>query len=501
MPMATELKDHYDVVVVGAGLSGIDAGYRLQTMCPDKDYVILEGRDRLGGTWDLFKYPGVRSDSDMFTLGLPFEPWTGGKSIADGADILAYLERTATKYGIDEKIAFRTRVTAAAWNSDAAEWTLTLSTPQGERRVRSRFVYLCSGYYDYERGYTPDFAGLDEFAGELIHPQFWPDGFEPRGKKIVVIGSGATAVTLVPALAERGAQVTMLQRTPSYVLGLPNTDPVANLLRRRIDPDKAYSAIRIKNAVQAQLLYKASRRAPKAIGNLLRRGVMSQVRGSAVTEADFTPPYGPWDQRLCIVPDGDLFTVLKDGRARIVTDTVDAFVPEGVRTGSGEVLEADVVVTATGLRMLAGGGIELTVDGEPVDYGSRYIYRGMMVSGVPNAAMCVGYTNASWTLRADLSSQYFATFVNHLDSHGYAFGYPHVESVMAARPALDLSSGYVLRGMARFPKQGDRKPWFLHQDYLRDRRETKRADITQDMVFVRAGEAHEINEVAAPAVV
>lgn len=293
----------------------------------------------------------------------------------------------------------------------------------------------------------------------------------------------------------------MLQRTPSYVLALPNTDPIANVLQRSLSPQRAYSMIRMKNATQALSLYLASRRAPKTIGNMLRKGVMAQVRGTDVTERDFTPPYGPWDQRLCIVPDGDLFKAIRSGKANVVTDTVDSFVSEGIRTGSGQVIEADAVVTATGLKMLAGGGITLTVDGAKVDMGSRYIYRGMMINGVPNIAMCVGYTNASWTLRADLTSQYFATFINHLDAQGYAYGYPHVDSAMDARPALDLDAGYVLRSMAEFPKQGDRAPWFLHQNYLRDRRDTRRADVSKDMTFVRRGERHDIQEIAAPAVV
>ncbi|MBC9955543.1 NAD(P)/FAD-dependent oxidoreductase [Yimella sp. cx-51] len=494
------MKEHYDVLVVGAGLSGIDAGYRLQTMCPDKDFAIIEGRDTLGGTWDLFKYPGIRSDSDMFTLGLPFEPWTGEKSIADGGDILDYLKRTAAKYGIDEKIVYRTKLVSAEWSSGDAQWTLTLNTPEGERTVTAQYVYLCSGYYDYDQGYTPDFAGLEEFTGEVIHPQFWPQDFDPSGKEIVVIGSGATAVTLAPALADRGAQVTMLQRTPSYVLSLPNFDPLAGLLRRVASPERAYSAIRMKNAVQALALYQASRKAPKAVGTLLRKGVMTQVRGTDVTDRDFTPPYNPWDQRLCLVPDGDLFTAIREKGVNVVTDTIDSFVPEGIRTGSGRVLDADVIVTATGLKMLAAGGASLEVDGEKVDLGDRYIYRGMMVSGVPNAAMCVGYTNASWTLRADLSSQYLCTFINYQDAHGYAYGYPHVESQMPSQPALDLNSGYVLRAMAEFPKQGDRAPWFLHQNYLRDRRDTRKANVAQDMVFVRAGEPHTIEEPAAPAI-
>lgn len=497
----TQLKDRYDIVVIGAGLSGIDAGYRIQTMCPDKDYAILEARDSLGGTWDLFKYPGIRSDSDMFTLGLPFEPWTGSKSIADGADILRYLKDTAGKYGIDERIRYRTKVTAASWDSDTAEWTLTVRTDDSERTIRSQFLYLCSGYYSYDEGYTPDFAGRDDFRGQVIHPQFWPEEFDPSGRKIVVIGSGATAVTLVPALVDRGATVTMLQRTPSYVIALSNVDPIAGALRRTLAPQKAYTAIRMKNAVQALALYQASRKAPKAVGSLLRKGVLAQTRGSSVTERDFTPPYGPWDQRLCVVPDGDMFKALKAGEANIVTDTVDSFVPEGVRTGSGKIIKADVIVTATGLKMLAAGGIDLTVDGEKVDLGQRYVYRAMMINGVPNAAMCVGYTNASWTLRADLSSKYFCTFVNYLDGLGYDFGYPHVGQVMQARPALELGSGYVLRGMAEFPKQGDRAPWFLHQNYLRDRRDTKKADVSRDMVFGRRGAAEVMHQQAAPAVV
>ncbi|GAB3581144.1 flavin-containing monooxygenase [Calidifontibacter terrae] len=496
-----ELKDHYDVVVVGAGLSGIDAGYRLQTMCPDKDYVILEARDSLGGTWDLFRYPGVRSDSDMFTLGLPFEPWHGEKSIADGGDILDYLKNTAAKYGIDDRIVTGAKVTTADWSGDDAQWTVTVRTAEGERPVTASHVYLCSGYYNYDEGYTPDFPGLTDFAGEVIHPQFWPEHFDATGKKIVVIGSGATAVTLVPALSGAGADVTMLQRTPSYVIGLPNKDPIAATLRKVLPPQRAYQAVRMKNATSALALYQASRRAPKLMKKVLRGGVMRQVRGSAVTEADFTPPYNPWDQRLCVVPDGDLFKVLRDGRAHVVTDTIDRFVPEGVRTSSGQLLEADVIITATGLKMLAGGGISVTVDGEPVNVAERYIYRGMMISGLPNMAMCVGYTNASWTLRADLSSQYFCTFVNHLNAQGYAYGYPHVDEVMKAAPALDLASGYVVREVAQFPKQGDRKPWFLHQNYLRDRRESKGADVSQDMIFVRPGEPHSITEAPAPAAV
>lgn len=495
----SQLQDHYDVIVVGAGLSGIDAAYRIQTMCPGKSYVVLEARSQLGGTWDLFKYPGIRSDSDMYTLGLPFEPWLGGKSIADGGSILQYLKDTAAKYGIDEKIVFDSKVVHAAWSSVDAQWTLTVRQPDGERKVTATHLYLCSGYYDYDTPYTPEFAGREDFAGQIIHPQFWPEGLDVAGKKITIIGSGATAITLGPSLAALGAQVTMLQRSPTYILSLPDKDPVGFLVRKRVDPQKAYSAVRMKNAAQTLALYQICRLAPKTMAKMLRRGALLQSKGADVSEKDFTPPYDPWDQRLCVVPNADFFKQLKKGDLKVVTDTTEGFTTNGVRTGSAEVIESDIVVTATGLKMLAAGGMTFESDGEPLDVATRYIYRGMMVSGLPNFAMCVGYTNASWTLRADLSSQYFCRFMNLIDERGYAYGYPHVEVPMKAGPALDLTSGYVQREVQHFPKQGDRAPWFLHQNYFRDRRDNKKADLEQDMVFVRAGEDHTIREAAAPA--
>ena len=483
------LQDHYDVLVVGAGLSGIDAGYRIQTMCPGADYAILEARESLGGTWDLFRYPGIRSDSDMFTLGLPFEPWTGEKSIADGADILAYLRDTAAKHGIDKRIVHRTRVTAADWSSADARWTLTVQTPEGVREVSADFVYLCSGYYNYDDPYRPDIPGLDDFAGQVIHPQFWPaDGVDVEGRNVTVIGSGATAMTLVPALARQGAHVTMLQRSPTYLISLPARDALAAAARKLLPAKRAYQAIRMKNAVTSLAFYEFCRRAPGAATKMLRAGVARQLKGGSVGMAHFTPRYKPWDQRLCVVPDADLFQAIESHDVDIVTDTIERVDPAGIRTSSGTQIASDIIVTATGLNLLVAGGATIRIDGAECDPGERYIYRGLMLECVPNAAICIGYTNASWTLRADLSAKYFCTFVNHVRQHGYAYGYPTVEDAMPPTPALDLAAGYVQRSLAALPKQGDRKPWFLKQNYLADRRDARKADVTADMTFVRPGE-------------
>ncbi len=484
-----QLKDHYDVLVVGAGLSGINAGYRLQTTCPGEDYAIIEARGAMGGTWDLFRYPGIRSDSDMYTLGFPFEPWTGEKSIADGPDILAYLKDTAHKFGIDERIVYNTKLVRADWSSDDARWSLELQTPQGARTVTADFVYWCSGYYDYDRGYTPHFEGRDDFTGQIVHPQQWPESLDVSGRKVVVIGSGATAMTLVPALARLGGHVTMLQRSPTHVVSLAARDDLAHRLQDRLGPQRAYDIIRWKNVLTSLAFFQFCQRVPKAASALIRKGVMSQLAGTGIEERHFTPAYKPWDQRLCVVPGGDLFAALRSGDVEIVTDTIDRFVADGVRTSSGQVLPADIIVTATGLNMLAAGGAVLAVDGEEVDLGERYIYRGLMLDGVPNAALCLGYTNASWTLRSDLSTRYFCKLINYIRESGYAYGHPTVRRRMAPRPALDLTSGYVQRSVADFPKQGDRRPWFLRQNYVLDRHDTKTADLNKDMTFVPPGAA------------
>ena len=482
-----ELKEHHDVVVVGAGLSGINAGYRLQTMCPDKDYVILEARGSLGGTWDLFKYPGVRSDSDMYTLGFPFEPWVGDKAIADASDILSYLKHTAAKHGIDQHIVYDTKLTAADWNSDAGEWRLTVQTQDGPREVTATHVFLCSGYYNYDRGYTPAFAGQEDFTGQIVHPQFWPEDLDVAGKRIVVIGSGATAVTLVPALVALGAKPTMLQRSPTYVVSQPARDALAKKLHERLPGNRAHSILRWRYVLATQGFYQFCQRMPGPAKKLLRKGTEAQLKGSGVGIENFEPRYNPWDERLCVVPGGDLFKALRAHEADIVTDTIEKIETDGVRLTSGRLLEADLIVTATGLNVLMAGGAALRVDGEEVDLGNRYIYRGMMLEGVPNAAVCIGYTNASWTLRADLTAQYFCKFVNHVDASGSAYGYPTAQASMKSHPALDLQSGYIRRSLGAIPKQGDRMPWFMRQNYVLDRRDNRRADVAQDMTFVRKG--------------
>ena len=482
--------EHYDVVIIGAGLSGIGAAYRLQTECPGLSYVVLEARESMGGTWDLFKYPGLRSDSDMFTLAFPFEPWRGEKSIADGADILQYIRDTASKYGIDERIRYSTKVTHGSWSSDDATWTLDLDGGDGLRQVTTRFVFAAAGYYSYDAPHSPEFAGRESFEGPVVHPQFWPDDLDVKGKRVTVIGSGATAVTLVPALVDEGAaHVTMLQRTPTYILPLPAKDPIADLVRRLPDKQRAHTVNRWSNAVKTLGFYQFSRRMPRTATKVLTAGPRVAMKGSPAYDAKhFQPPYKPWDQRVCIIPDADLFRALRGGGASIVTDTIEEFVPEGIRTTSGEVVESDVIVTATGLSMQMAGGVTMDIDGEKVDYPSHYVYRGCMLEGVPNMAMAIGYTNASWTLRADLSARFFCGFINQVTTRGFAFAFPKVSGRLTPGPVLDLTSGYVERAMARFPKAGDRAPWRVRQNFLADSYEMRRAKPTDDMRFVRHGE-------------
>ena len=477
----------FDILIVGAGISGIDAAYRIQTMSPDRTYAILEGRQSMGGTWDLFRYPGIRSDSDMYTLGFPFEPWQSNVSIADGPSILAHVKETATKHGIADRIRYGHKVTHASWSRADATWTVDIEAPDGPTRLTARWIHLASGYYDYEKPYTPQFPGRDQFTGIFVHPQFWPENLDVSGRRVVVIGSGATAVTLVPALAEQGAQVTMLQRSPSYVLALPGSDAIAAQLRKRLPPQRAHTIIRWKNIVSTLALYKASRRAPRAMANLIARGAERATRDTGVAPGTFRPRYDPWDERMCIVPDGDLFQVLRDGTATIVTDTIDSLVPEGIRTSSGRTLPADVIVSATGLTVRVGGGMTFDLDGEAVDVPSKYLYRGLMLEGVPNLTFAIGYTNASWTLRADLSAQYVCRLLNHLTATGTAYAYPKPTKSLTPHPLLGLTSGYVRRAEAVLPKSGGVDPWQVHQSYLRDRKDIGASDVTEDMVFVPTG--------------
>ncbi|MHA6616754.1 flavin-containing monooxygenase [Pseudonocardia sp. DLS-67] len=471
--------EHLDVLVVGAGISGIDAAYRLQTEHPHRSYAILEARGSIGGTWDLFRFPGIRSDSDMFTLGFPFRPWRAATAIADGDSILAYLRETAAEFGIDRRIRFGRRVTAAAWSSPDQLWTVDVEAADGTtEQYTCDFLFLGTGYYRYDRGYVPELPGIDAYRGTVVHPQHWPQDLDCTGERVVVIGSGATAVTLVPALAERGAQVTMLQRSPSYVIALPGTDELVNRL-----PRWAHRLIRWKNLLVTAAFYELAQRAPGVAKRVLRAGLERQIPDRGVIDRDFTPRYEPWDQRLCVVPDGDMFRAMRSGRADVVTDTIAGFTEGGIRLASGRELPADVVVTATGLSLQVGGGIRISVDGTEVDPGRTVVYRGCLLSGVPNLAICIGYVNASWTLRADLTARYVCRLLAHMDAHGYRTATPEFTGAVAARPLLALTSGYVRRALDVLPKQGRSAPWVLRQSYPVDMLSTRFGDVSRDMVF------------------
>jgi monooxygenase len=456
---------HVDVVIVGAGISGIDAAYHLQTSCPNKSYAILESRDTLGGTWDLFRYPGIRSDSDMYTLGFPFRPWRSDKAIADGDSILAYIRDTAEAFGIDRHIHYRHRVERASW--DNGRWTVDATVDGTPVRMTCNFLFLASGYYDYDEGYTPDLAGRDRFRGRVVHPQHWPEDLDYAGKRVIVIGSGATAVTLVPELAKRASHVTMLQRSPTYVMSRPARDPIADWLRKKLSAERAYSLTRWKNVLLTTAFYQYCRRFPEHAKKLLVAGVKKMVPDVDVA-THFTPRYNPWDQRLCLVPDQDLFAALREGSVSVVTDEIGSFTERGITLKSGAELEADVIVTATGLKLKRFGGIAFAVDGKPVVLPETMVYKGMMLSDVPNLAFAVGYTNASWTLKCDLTSRYVCRLLDHLDKHHYTECRPRRDPSVAEAPLLDFTSGYVQRAIKDFPRQGSSVPWKLYQNYALD---------------------------------
>ncbi len=465
------LPSHVDVVIVGAGLSGVAAAYHLQTSCPTKSYTILESRERLGGTWDLFQYPGIRSDSDMYTLGFSFRPWKNPKAIADGPAILAYIRETAEAYGIDRHIRYRQRVVAASWSSEASRWTVTVrDEPTGEERMLTAgFLFSCAGYYDYEGGFTPDFAGRERFQGRVVHPQAWTPDVDYEGKRVVVIGSGATAVTLVPELAKRAAHVTMLQRSPTYIVSRPARDPVADWLRERLPEQSAYDVTRWKNVLLSMAMYSWCRKAPRHAKKALVGLVKKELGGAGDADTNFTPAYAPWDQRLCLVPDGDLFEAVRGGRAEVVTDHIDTFTERGLRLRSGRELEADLVVTATGLRLKLLGGVRLEVDGRALEAPEHMVYKGIMVSEVPNFALAVGYTNASWTLKCELTCEYVCRLLNHMDAKGFRSCRPRAPTPdVKQEPLIDFSSGYVRRAIDSFPRQGSRTPWKLYQNYALD---------------------------------
>ena len=469
------MTEHVDVLILGAGLSGVGAAARLTEEHPRRTYAVLEAREAIGGTWDLFRYPGIRSDSDMFTLGYRFRPWTGSRALADGPSILAYVRDTAREYGVDRHVRYRHKAVEASWDSGTKRWTVLAETPDGPTELTCSFLWACTGYYDYDRGHAPEFAGIEDYAGTVVHPQHWPEDLSYAGKRVVVIGSGATAVTLVPALAEDAAHVTMLQRSPSYVLSVPGTDPLHERLRR-LPPRVVHAISRWRSILLAQGLYRLSRARPA----LVRRLVRSQV-AKALPDVDvdthFRPTYDPWDQRMCFVPDGDLFRALRHGDAEVVTDTVDRFTRTGLRLGSGRELEADVVVTATGLNLRLVGGMRVLVDGEEVKPPETMAYRAMMLSGVPNFAFTIGYTNSSWTLKADLVADYVCRLLAHLDARGLAVAVPRRDPDVGEAPFMDFTPNYVLRSLASLPVQGDREPWRLRQSYLHDRRRMRRAPI------------------------
>ncbi|WP_324855410.1 NAD(P)/FAD-dependent oxidoreductase [Actinocrinis sp.] len=457
------------MLIVGAGLSGIGAAHHLQSAFPRRSYTILEARDCIGGTWDLFRYPGVRSDSDMQTLGYRFRPWKQAKAIADGPAILEYVRDTATEAGIDRHIRYGHRVTRAAWSTREARWTIDAVHDGRPVRFTANFLYLCTGYYRYDAGYTPELPGIEQFGGSVIHPQQWPSDLDYAGKRIVVIGSGATAVTLVPALAEQAAHVTMLQRSPTYILSLPAEDAIANALRRTIGDRAGYVVTRWKNIGVSTLIYRLSRRRPQMIRSFIRKAAIRRLPDGYAVDTHFAPRYQPWDQRLCLAPDGDLFASIKAGRASIVTDRIAGFSETGIRLESGAELDADVIVTATGLRLLVFGAIRLQVDEREVKLPETMAYKGMMLSGVPNFAYTIGYTNASWTLKADLVSEYIVRLLRYMDRHGYDQCVPvNDDPTVTERPLLDFDAGYVLRSVHEFPKAGSRQPWQMGMSYAHD---------------------------------
>lgn len=464
--------EHFDILVVGAGLSGIDAGAHLGMSCPNKKWAILDGRESMGGTWDLFRYPGIRSDSDMYTLGFPFKPWDNKKSIAPGEMILDYIKETAQEFGVDKKIRYGHKVKHASWSTENCLWTVECEVGEEKdlRRYSCNFLYMCSGYYSYEGGYTPDFPNIDQYQGKMIHPQKWPEDLDYNGKNVVVIGSGATAITLVPAMTDKAAKVTMLQRSPTYVLGLPDWDPLSEAFRKLL-PAKLSSAInRLKNVWLAVGFFEFARKYPNPVRKIIRAINKRKLRNTQCdVDVHFNPKYDPWQERLCLAANSDIFQAIRDGKAEVVTDHIDHFTAQGIKLKSGAELEADIVVSATGLNLIPLGGVEFEVDGKPWRPGQSMTYKGMMFNDVPNLAMASGYTNASWTLKCDLTSKYVCRLINHMDDSGYHYCVPvNKDPSIEQLPFVDLQSGYIQRAVDLFPKQGSKAPWKLYQNYVKD---------------------------------
>ncbi len=477
--------EHFDVLIVGAGLSGIGAACHLQERCPGKSFAILEARDATGGTWDLFRYPGIRSDSDMHTLGYRFRPWPEARAFADGASILSYVRETARERGIDRRIRLHHRVVAAEWSTPEGRWSVEAERAGSDERVHLTcdFLFTCCGYYRYDHGHTLELRSAERFAGQIVHPQHWPDGLDYAGKRVVVIGSGSTAVTLVPVLAREAAHVTMLQRTPTYIISVPSQDPIAKLLRRLLPARAAAFLVRWKNVLIQLLFFRASRRWPQRIRRMIRRDNERRLPVGFDVDRHFNPPYDPWDQRVCVAPDGDLFEAISAGRASVVTDRIETLTEHGIRLESGAELEADLIVTATGLDLVPFGGIELTVDRKPVELPETMAYKAMMLAGVPNFAFAAGYTNASWTLKADLTSEYVCRLLNHMESHAWRGCVPVRDPTVGEAPFMDFTPGYVLRSIDLFPKQGTEPPWRVRQSYPHDLRTLRHGRLDDAMRF------------------
>ena len=480
------MAEHFDVLIVGAGLSGIGAARHLKSQCPGKTFAILEGRATMGGTWDLFRYPGIRSDSDMYTLGYNFKPWTEPQVIADGDRIRNYIQETSRENGIDSHIRYDSKVVSADWNSETAAWTLTVQKKSGEtQQVSCNWLMMCSGYYNYEEGFTPDFPGRDDFKGQVIHPQFWPEKLDYSGKRVVVIGSGATAITLIPSMTDKAKHVTMLQRTPSYVISVPQFDPMVRVLLKFLPEMTVYKMSRARNNFITQMIFKLSRKYPNFMRKLLLKQVQAQV-GKDFDMKHFTPPYNPWDQRLCAVPNGDMFKALRKGKASVVTDHIDRFVSNGILLKSGQTLEADIIVTATGLNLRLFGGMTMSVDGKAIEMNQHISYKGVMFSDIPNFSNTLGYTNASWTLKADLIAEYVCRLLKHLDKTGNRIAVPERKDP-SVKPTqlLEMTSNYVARAEAYLPKGADRAPWKLYQNYALDKEQLHNGKLEDGVMAFR----------------
>ena len=479
-----------DVLIIGAGFSGIGAAYRIREKNPHLSYTILERRERLGGTWDLFRYPGIRSDSDIFTLCFPWEPWTRPEMIADGGDIWQYMADTARKHGIDKRIRFGTHVRSADWDASTDTWTVQTEQDGTAKAYRARFLFFGTGYYNYDEPYAPAFPGIENFTGDVVHPQHWPESLDYAGKRLVVIGSGATAVSMIPSLTEKAAHVTMLQRTPSYMISAVRVEPTANMIRKALPARAAHFIVRWRNALFGSLLWTIARKAPEFSKRTLRRIAEQNLPPGYDIDTHFKPPYNPWDQRLCFILDSDLYKAVSAGDVEMVTDHVDHMDGTGIVLQSGRHLDADVIITATGIQMQALGGIAISIDGEPIAPHDRFVFRRHLLEDVPNAAWCIGYTNASWTLGADMTARSVANLLAYMDSHGYTRAFPHLgDAGMPEQPAFNLQSGYVLRALDVLPRSGTRRPWALTHDYLRDVLGRRFESIEDSMVFGRVATA------------